>query len=724
MSLTKFISPLIASQFPSFYQEEGPNFIKFVEAYYEWMEQPAGVIKMSRSIPELTDIDETLVDFIKYFKQTFILSLPESIIADKRLLVKHILDLYRSKGTKKAYSLLFRMLFNEDIELYIPGDHLFKPSAAKWNVPKYIEVSDFKYMYYLIGKQIYSASGFGVVENYFTKMVNNKLINVLLISNLEGNFKFGEQIYSGDLYINSAENIIDYKTYTDLFNLNLAGDYSPLLTPDNAPKIFGSLSSVSILNGGINFNLGDLLTVSGSGQGAIAKVVSTAEQNGKVTFRLVDGGYGFTRNPSITVTGGYGSGATFKVGDISNISIYRINQDQISDYFNGELDIDGSGFNINITGATGSFTVGETITSTANVITFDVNQIQGFVANGDVLSNSSLGISNLQVYRSDGSYLGVTGPDGNETPILNANLVAGAILVNGTNTASPTYGSVQINTRFPKQVITSNAVVVTANSSVLYVDNIVSSVNGSNTSYVFPYVLDKIVAGKRVGGLTSGKYANVVSVERLTNWGFPHAVDISNLDVPNIESILNTIDLEVGSITYLSQINPGVGYSAAPTVEIVEPLIYDLKIPNGKGGFYGYDAIVTTKAGIANGVVTGIEIVDSGYGYNPDEKVTLSNANNVTSSVTGATIVDLTGVGSGYWTDNNGFSSDESFIQDSYYYQQFSYEIVAKRMINTYEKYVKDLIHPSGVAMFGKFINKNEMLSDSSQIVYNTMVQE
>ena len=33
------ISPLIKSMFPSFYMEEGPNFVAFMEAYYEWLEQ-------------------------------------------------------------------------------------------------------------------------------------------------------------------------------------------------------------------------------------------------------------------------------------------------------------------------------------------------------------------------------------------------------------------------------------------------------------------------------------------------------------------------------------------------------------------------------------------------------------------------------------------------------------------------------------------------------------
>jgi hypothetical protein len=37
-SVEKYISNFVESQFPVFYQEEGPNFILFMKAYYEWME--------------------------------------------------------------------------------------------------------------------------------------------------------------------------------------------------------------------------------------------------------------------------------------------------------------------------------------------------------------------------------------------------------------------------------------------------------------------------------------------------------------------------------------------------------------------------------------------------------------------------------------------------------------------------------------------------------------
>ena len=132
MNIEKYISPFIESQFPLFYQEEGPIFIDFMKAYYEWMETSGNIINVSRSLLEYDDIDQTMETFLKYFKNKYINSLPENILGDKRLLIKHILDLYRSKGADASYKLLFRMIFNEDIDIYVPGQYIFKLSDNDW----------------------------------------------------------------------------------------------------------------------------------------------------------------------------------------------------------------------------------------------------------------------------------------------------------------------------------------------------------------------------------------------------------------------------------------------------------------------------------------------------------------------------------------------------------------------------------------------------------------
>ena len=39
MALQEKLSTLVENQFPQFYKEEGPKFLQFVKAYYEYLEQ-------------------------------------------------------------------------------------------------------------------------------------------------------------------------------------------------------------------------------------------------------------------------------------------------------------------------------------------------------------------------------------------------------------------------------------------------------------------------------------------------------------------------------------------------------------------------------------------------------------------------------------------------------------------------------------------------------------
>jgi hypothetical protein len=62
----------------------------------------------------------------------------------------------------------------------------------------------------------------------------------------------------------------------------------------------------------------------------------------------------------------------------------------------------------------------------------------------------------------------------------------------------------------------------------------------------------------------------------------------------------------------------------------------------------------------------------------------------------------------GYYTSNLGFLDDAIFIQDSKYYQAFSYVIKIDERLESYRSLVKTLIHPTGMALFGEYDLRNE----------------
>ena len=61
----------------------------------------------------------------------------------------------------------------------------------------------------------------------------------------------------------------------------------------------------------------------------------------------------------------------------------------------------------------------------------------------------------------------------------------------------------------------------------------------------------------------------------------------------------------------------------------------------------------------------------------------------------------------GYYTTNDGFVSDEIYIQDSKYYQAFSYVIKVDEQLNSYKALVKSYLHPAGTSLFAEYVLNN-----------------
>jgi hypothetical protein len=272
--ITQTISHVIESQFPAYYREQGAELVAFIKAYYEFLETTDKYsIKLSRQMFELSDIDESLDSFISHFKNEFLADFPSIITTDKRFAIKHILDLYSTKGSKYSLELLMKLLYNQEIDVYYPGDDIIKPSDSLWYNQIYIEVTKSPRTKTFINKQITgSITGTkAFVESIITKRVNGKLIDIVYLSSIKGNFIYGEQI-------------------TDSVSLN------------GAPSVNGSLTSINIISGGKDNKIGDILDIiSSEAKHGKVRVTGIENATGRVDFKLVDGGYGYTTTNTTNV---------------------------------------------------------------------------------------------------------------------------------------------------------------------------------------------------------------------------------------------------------------------------------------------------------------------------------------------------------------------------------------------------------------------------------------
>lgn len=100
------------------------------------------------------------------------------------------------------------------------------------------------------------------------------------------------------------------------------------------------------------------------------------------------------------------------------------------------------------------------------------------------------------------------------------------------------------------------------------------------------------------------------------------------------------------------------------------------------------------------------EFVDGAYAGSLITQFSLSFRNAQTAAEDPAIISVNTGSLAkypGFFENNNGFLSDSIFIQDSKYYQAFSYVTRINERLNSYKSALKTMLHPSGLELFGEY---------------------
>ena len=282
------IYPQIAQQFPALYKENGQVLIEFVKAYYEHLDAT-----MDRNIPKLRDIDTTLAAFVVYFKKKYLAELPIDTATDIRFILKHIKDLYTRKGTKEGLELLFRMFFDQEIEVFYPSTSILRPSDSVWGGDTYLEmlpvysVDDYPIQKGMrIRGDISLATGF--VDDIIFVNFGGSLSPILYLSNITGTFSSDDSLLIVTLNENSIE-----------------------LTTNVGKLIAGSINQVNVQDVGrlASQNIGDKVSLVSSIRGteAQARVTKTkATATGSITFGIEDGGFGYVDPNSVSASNNIG----------------------------------------------------------------------------------------------------------------------------------------------------------------------------------------------------------------------------------------------------------------------------------------------------------------------------------------------------------------------------------------------------------------------------------
>ena len=689
-------SILIPSQLPEFVRDEPSyaNFVLFVQAYYEWLEENDNVTDRTKNLLNYKDIDKTTSEFLDYYTNDFLSYFPKELLADEKKVIKIAKELYQSKGTPASYQFLFKVLYGTDVDFFYTKDAVLKASAGKWYVAKSLKLATDNPNFLNIQNLRVFGETTKSIATVETSVITGTKIEVF-ISNIERLFQSGEFI-----------RVVDSNNQDVLF------DGEPLRA-----KVVGQISQIKIdpNNRGLLYKPGDPVVVYGGlnsaeGIGATATVGTTT--TGSIQrISVTNGGFGYRVDPYAKISITNALGAAAHVGSLSPASANTANATYIPIDYIGKKSL--------ITIGAANYVFSNIATSNANtslINAFSFTAFTTYPISSVLVDNGGGGISQTPVVSANSRYY-------SEDNAVLGNLASLGILA-------------------PIQIV-SSGIYYRANDKIDIIGGIgygayanVTSVGANGeiltVSYVYPqgdaphhYPLGGM--GYRLGFLPT---ANVVSSNVSANG--------ASLYVPGIlgagAEFAVTVD-RVGSITTISIQNYGEDYIATPNVslKVQDIVVSNVSLTNipqtGDIVYQGTDfANSSYKATISEINITTpyADPISSlwtvrVYNYNAipsttsplkvyNKNITMP-INTVTTYGDGtakATAKFLNGltISEGQYLDTAGQLSSYDVLE-SEIYNNFTYEITLEKEIAKYREILLNLLHPTGMRLLGKYALKS-----------------
>ena len=294
-------SNLIADQVPDFINRDHQTFRRFVEVYYEWLEQYQNAFGIIDAFSELADIDQTIGLFFADFREMYLKDFPYQLATDsdghvisESNFLRNARQFYGSKGSEKAFRFLFRLIYNVVSEVSYPGKNILRCSDGKW-----VERSSLK------------TTSLGGTANY----------------QIEGNQIYQVDPLTGEVTAAAfASQVIQYsKQYysiTEIFIRDQFGEFKSdlpikcdLSSGTLQETVYPVLASIQVVDGGLGYQKHDTVTITTDEEGIGASgTITEVSDTGKVLeIGILDSGVAYTKNAVISVTSNTGNGlAAFK----------------------------------------------------------------------------------------------------------------------------------------------------------------------------------------------------------------------------------------------------------------------------------------------------------------------------------------------------------------------------------------------------------------------------
>jgi len=619
----------------------------------------ANPVENIQQLLNYSDPDHTINDFLSQMRNEFLNTLPTDTHASlsTRKLVKNIKSLYRAKGTARGHKAFFRMLFNEPAEVYTPTDDMLRVSDGSWTTDTFIRCTQTAAQSVndpinLIGQTVTQANDPSDDDiNEATAVVENVT-------------KYQE----GAVTIVEIAIHADTITGTFIVGETVSGDHKD--DPETSVKmtLAKTLATAVITNDGSTLTVGDEATVSG-GAGAGTRV-----QVGDISGSGVD---------EVIINAG---GQNYAAGDTLTFS-------------SGTAEAKVSVVNGGFTPETGSL---------ATHVELESGTITGS-GSGDILLEAAAGgkilneltqdqfiRSEIQLEDDSGQLLSEADADGNRSYILMQDSgvdipydmeATDHIVLESETTVADGYDGNKIVQE-----------IGTASGDITDI-RMIASGSGYTT------LPTATISGDRYIELQDATDDNNDGAGRIELETGGLLVDEAVF--PGTSGTIIPFGTDIGRATSLKIIEHGINYTSAPTLAFPKYAIlktvsgtisadetFSSNVSGATGTVVDYTAPLLKYTATTSELEVGDTVTTSG-----GQTAIVAKADTLTGTTTIGTKVTT----SGKYVNQDGFISESSKkIQDSLYYQDYSYVIRVASSINKWRDSFKRAMHPSGFYVTGE----------------------
>ena len=270
---------LVKNQIPDFIKSEYPNFVLFIEKYYEWLDSI-----FSNSIEDITSLLNTPESYEKYFYQyldTYNI-FKKPIIFDKKY-IQYITHLYLAKGTIDSVKYLIKAIYGYDTQIVTPNDQVLIASNGKWEQFAFINV-----------KKI-----FGTIPDNFTSFFIDYGLEEKEIEVLKYEID-GEYIR---LYYNIHDNFIQENVVNVYIKERIYQDFGdPIINTLYTGIIEKTPSYFEIVNGGKGWQTGQVIILEGTTKNTISRVEKVDSEGTILALKIVEYGFGHSENEFLIIS--------------------------------------------------------------------------------------------------------------------------------------------------------------------------------------------------------------------------------------------------------------------------------------------------------------------------------------------------------------------------------------------------------------------------------------